>query len=104
MRVAGITVLLALLAACGAAGPSDYQALVESCKAAGETEAACICQTDALQQNLEPELFRKTAERVGRQGVRVEAFIAQLASAEEMLAFSAAVEDMMTCPVTGPGG
>ncbi|MFN7056714.1 hypothetical protein [Hyphomonas sp.] len=104
MRRAGISALLALLAACGTPGPGDHQVLVESCVAAGESEAACLCQANALQQNLEPDLFAKTADRVGRQGVKVEAFIAELASAEEMLAFSAAVEDMMACPLTGAGG
>ncbi|MFN3314976.1 MAG: hypothetical protein ACK46Q_16160 [Hyphomonas sp.] len=90
------------LAACGSAGVSDRQALVDSCVARGEAPASCACLADAFETNLPPELFRKTAERVGRQGIGVEVFIREL-EVEEMLAFSAAVEDMMACPLSGQG-
>lgn len=91
------------LAACGSAGVSDRQALVDGCVRGGEAQATCACIADAYQENLPPDLFSKVADRVGREGLRMEAFIGELDDVEEMLAFSAAVEDMMACPLSGQG-
>lgn len=97
--IAAAAALMAL-AACGAGplGPSDRQVLVEACVAEGESEAACTCIADAFEANLPPELYRKTAQRIGRDGMNIAAFIGEF-DADEMLAFSAAVEDMMECPL-----
>lgn len=103
MKTAWATGLAALgLAACGSPGVSDRQALIDDCVARGEAEASCTCVAEAFENKLPPDLFRKTAERVGRQGIGVEVFIREL-EVDEMLAFSAAVEDMMACPLTGGG-
>lgn len=103
MKTGWVIGLAALsLAACGAGEVSGHQALVDNCVSNGEAEAGCICLANAFETNLPPELFAKTADRVGREGAEVEAFIGEL-EVDEMLAFSAAVEDMMACPLTGEG-
>lgn len=91
------------LAACGGAEVPDRQALIDGCVQGGEAQATCACIADAYQENLPQELFSKVADRVGREGVRMEAFIGELDDVEQMLAFSAAVEDMMACPLSGQG-
>lgn len=99
---AGIVASIAALAlaACGAGGPSDREVLVNSCTAEGEAEATCGCIADALEKNLTQELFSKTADAVGRQSKDMMTFVGEL-TVQEQLAFSAVLDDMFACSLTG---
>lgn len=99
---AGIVAAIAALAVtgCGLAGPSDHQVLVNSCVAEGENEAVCSCIADAYEENLTPELFRKTAQAVGREGKNTMSFIAEL-TLEEQMSFASVLNDMFACSLTG---
>ena len=96
---------LLMLAGCGpgADAPSDRELLVETCIADGEAEATCDCIADALQNNLPSDLFRKTAQAVGRDRKDMMTFIGDL-SGEEQLAFSAVLNDLFACSLAGETG
>lgn len=96
--IAGMAALA--LAACGAGGPSDREVLVNSCTSEGEAEATCGCIADALENNLTPELFSRTANAVGRESKDMMTFVAEL-TVQEQLAFSAVLDDMFACSLTG---
>lgn len=87
-----------LLAACGSGlgGPSDRDALVANCIADGEAEATCGCIADAMKENLSPELFKKTADAVGRNGQDEMAFLTSLSMAEAM-EYAKVTGDMFEC-------
>lgn len=89
------------LAGCGL-GPGDRKVLIDACVADGEAEATCSCITDAMEKNLAPELFRKTAQAVGRDKKDMMTFVGEL-SVQEQLSFSAVLGDMFACSLTGAG-
>ncbi|PKP81786.1 MAG: hypothetical protein CVT79_08505 [Alphaproteobacteria bacterium HGW-Alphaproteobacteria-18] len=99
---AGIIAAIAALAlsACSLAGPSDRQVLVDACVADGEAEATCGCITDAMQKNLSPELFKKTAQSVGRDKKDMMTFVGEL-TVQEQLSFSSVLGDMFACSLSG---
>ena len=99
---AGIVAAIAALAlaGCGLAGPSDHQVLVDACVADGEAEATCGCITDAMEKNLSPELFKKTAQAIGREDKEMMAFVGEL-TVQEQLSFSAVLGDMFACSLSG---
>jgi len=99
---AGIVAAIAALAltGCGLAGPSDHQVLVDACVADGESEATCGCITTAMEKNLSPELFKKTAQAVGRDKKDMMTFVGEL-TVQEQLSFSAVLGDMFACSLTG---
>lgn len=99
MKAVSLAILgLLVLAACG--GPSDRQVLVDACVADGEAETTCACITDAMEKNLSPELFSKTADAVGRDKKDMMTFVGEL-SVQEQLAYSAVLGDMFACSLTG---
>lgn len=89
-----------MLAGCGVGGPSDQEVLVNSCVADGEDEATCACITGAMEKNLSPELFKKTAQAVGRDSKDMMTFVGEL-TVQEQLAFSSVLGDMFACSLTG---
>ncbi len=99
---AGFVAILAALAltGCGLAGPSDSQVLVDACVADGESEATCGCIATAMEKNLSPELFKKTADAVGRDKKDMMTFVGEL-TVQEQLSFSAVLGDMFACSLTG---
>lgn len=99
---AGIVVAIAALAlaGCGLAGPSDQKVLVDACVADGESEATCECITTAMEKNLSPELFKKTAQAVGRDKKDMMTFVGEL-TVQEQLSFSSVLGDMFACSLTG---
>ncbi len=99
---AGIVATIAalMLAGCGLGGPSDRQVLVDSCVADGEAEATCACITTAMEKNLSPELFKKTAQAVGRDKKDMMTFVGEL-TVQEQLSFSSVLGDMFACSLTG---
>lgn len=102
MMKAGIVAAVSALAlaGCGLVGPSDHKVLVDACVADGETEATCTCITDAMQKNLSPELFEKTAQAVGRDEKDMMTFVGEL-TLQEQLSFSSVLQDMFACSLTG---
>ncbi|ABI75506.1 putative lipoprotein [Hyphomonas neptunium ATCC 15444] len=88
------------LAGCGLGGPGDRQVMVNACVADGESEATCGCITDAMETNLSPELFEKTAQAVGRDEKDMMTFVGEL-TLQEQLSFSAVLQDMFACSLTG---
>ncbi|MFN3609401.1 MAG: hypothetical protein ACK4Y9_10085 [Hyphomonas sp.] len=101
MKAGFVTVILALgLTACGLGGPSDHKVLVDACVADGETEATCVCITDAMEKNLSPELYGKTAQAIGRDGKDMMTFVGEL-TVQEQLSFSSVLGDMFACSLTG---
>lgn len=94
-----------VLAGCGqgAATPPDRALLVETCIADGEAEATCGCIADAMEKNLPPDLFRKTAQAVGRDRKDMMTFVGDL-TGEEQLAFSAVLNDLFACSLAGETG
>lgn len=95
---AGLCMLV--LTGCGLGAPSDHQVMVDACVADGETEATCGCITDAMEKNLSPELFKKTAQAVGRDEKDMMTFVGEL-TLQEQLAFSSVLQDMFACSLTG---
>jgi hypothetical protein len=106
MRVA-IAVAAAVLglSACGGGfgRPSDKQALVADCIEDGEAEATCTCIADALEAKLEPELFQKVAQAVGRENQDMLEYMSGL-PAEELMAYSAVTNDFVTCSQAAASG
>ncbi len=101
MRAGIIAALSAVaLTGCGLGGPSDHQVMVDACVADGETEATCTCITNAMQNNLSPELFEKTAQAVGRDEKDMMTFVGEL-TLQEQLSFSSVLQDMFACSLTG---
>lgn len=97
MRFAIITGLSAvLLAGCGALGPSDKQKMVSTCVDQGEAESTCKCVVDALEKNLSAELFSKVAKGMGDDKQSL-IDISMSMEVEDLLALSAATNDMAAC-------
>tara|TARA_R110002124_G_scaffold68768_8_gene185720 strand:+ start:1833 stop:2183 length:351 start_codon:yes stop_codon:yes gene_type:complete len=92
---------LALLASCS--GNSDHKALVSACTADGESAETCSCIADAMEAKLDPDLFKRTAQMIGREKRDVESFVTSL-SGEEQLQFASVVNDMFTCKLSRPKG
>ncbi len=92
-----------ILSGCGAGigGPSDRDVLVAACVADGEAEATCGCVADAMKNNLSPELFKKTATAIGREGQNEMAFLTTLSMAEAM-EYANVTNDMLNCPLSAP--
>lgn len=99
---AGIVAAISVLAltGCGLGAPSDHQVLVDSCVAGGEKEPVCGCIADALEKNLSPELFKKTAQAVGRENKAMMTFVGEL-TLQEQLSFASVLQDMFACSPTG---
>jgi hypothetical protein len=85
---------LSVLASCS--GNSDNKAIVTACTGDGESPETCSCIADAMEAKLDPDLFKRTAQIIGREKRDVEGFITDL-STEEQLQFAAVVNDMFTC-------
>ncbi|KCZ93848.1 hypothetical protein [Hyphomonas johnsonii] len=84
---------IGLLAGCG---KSDKATLVASCTAEGESQQACACIADAMETNLSPDLFKRTAQAIGREKQEVERFVLSL-TPDDQMEFAAVVGDMFTC-------
>ncbi len=87
-----------VLTGCGAGlgGPSDRDVLVSSCVADGEAEATCACIADAMKDNLSPELLKKSADAIGRNGQDEMAFLSSL-SMPEAMEYAKVTADMLEC-------
>ncbi|MFN4025399.1 MAG: hypothetical protein ACK4MQ_11245 [Hyphomonas sp.] len=94
-----------VLAGCGqgASAPSDRALLVQTCTEDGEAEATCGCIADAMENNLPSDLFRKTAQAIGRDRKDMMTFVGEL-SGDEQLAFTAILSDLFACSLTGETG
>ena len=100
MRILALSLMaLVALAACG--GQNDHKALVASCTAGGESPAACSCIADAMQARLSPDLYKRTAQAIGREKRDVEAYIVSLPT-NEQLEFAGVVNDLFTCKLAPP--
>jgi hypothetical protein len=98
MRISAIFVTaLALigLAACEQKA-SSAAVLTENCVSSGESAALCDCLVKSMQTKLDPDLFARTAQAVGRDKQTVEAFIQTLPQAEQ-IAFSVVSNDLLSC-------
>lgn len=97
MRLAMMTGLsLLALAGCGVMGPSDKQKMVSTCVDQGEAETTCKCVVDALEKNLSPELFSKVAKGMGEEQQSLIDLSSSM-SVEDIMALSAATNDMAAC-------
>ena len=90
---------LTLLASCS--GNSDNKAIVTACTTGGENAETCACIADAMEAKLDPDLFKRTAQSIGREKRDVETFVTSLNN-EEQLQFAAVVNDMFTCKLAPP--
>lgn len=90
---------LTMLASCS--GNSDHKALVTACTADGESAETCSCIADAMEAKLDPDLFKRTAQSIGREKRDVEAFVTSL-TGEEQMQFASVVTDMFTCKLSPP--
>jgi hypothetical protein len=98
--VLSLAVLL-VLASCS--GKSDHKALVTACTADGESAETCSCIADAMEAKLDPDLFKRTAQTIGREKRDVEGFVTSLNNQEQMQ-FASVVADMFTCKLSPPKG
>lgn len=92
---------IAALAVLGACSGGDNKAIVKSCTAEGEAVETCTCIADAMEAKLDPDLFKRTAQTIGREKRDVESFVTSLTT-EEQLQFAAVVNDMFTCKLAPP--
>ena len=90
---------LALLASCS--GNSDNKVIVTACTTGGENAQTCACIADAMEAKLDPDLFKRTAQSIGREKRDIETFVTSLSN-EEQLQFAAVVNDMFTCKLAPP--
>ena len=56
-----------------------------------------------MEAKLDPDLFKRTAQMIGREKRDVESFVTSL-SGEEQLQFASVVNDMFTCKLSPPKG
>lgn len=87
---------MAVLAGCGAMGPSDKQVLVSTCIEQGEAESTCKCVAEALEKNLSPELFSTVAQKMGREKQSL-IDVSMSLEVDDILALSAATNDIAAC-------
>lgn len=100
MRVLILTfAAMATLTACNQ--KSDRQILTETCVAEGEAPATCQCITAAMEENLSPGLFRRTAAAIGREKRRVGKYVESL-KLEEQLEFASVLSEMVSCELSLP--
>ncbi|MAN45931.1 MAG: hypothetical protein GYB49_09005 [Alphaproteobacteria bacterium] len=100
MRVLILTfAAMAALTACNQ--KSDREILTETCVADGETPATCQCITAAMEENLSPDLFRRTAAAIGREKRDVSKFVSSL-KLEEQLEFASVLTEMVSCELSQP--
>ena len=96
--IAGAALLI--LAACGARGASDRDAIVESCSN-DEAEAACVCMADAMKDKLSPALFKKVAD-TARNG-DTPADVLPTLTLDQQQQFAKVLPDLMACAVGANG-
>lgn len=88
----------AALTGCG--GPKDsHDQLVDTCIAEGEVPETCACIVDAMQSELSPDLFKRSAVAISREKRPVGEYILSL-SDEEKMQFFDAEQEMGKCELS----
>ena len=88
-----------MLALVGCNQKSDRDTLAQTCVANGESPETCDCITGAMEEQLSPDLFRRTAAAVGREKRDIEDFVSELPMSEQ-LEFASALTGMMSCELS----
>lgn len=88
---------LIILAACGAGGASDRDAIVVNCVASNEAAETCGCMADAMKAKLSQPLFKKVAD-TARSGDTPADMLPTL-TLDQQQQFAKVLPDLMSCAV-----
>ena len=96
-----ITALVLAGAVAGCSQQSDRETLTQACVADGEKEETCACITDAMEEKLSPDLFKRTAAAVAREQQDIGDFVSSLPQ-EQQLEFATVLTDIFSCSLSAP--